>query len=89
MCIRDSLVSGTGDTDGAFRSREGLMARQESEALGLFSEEHGAQITAVSYTHLYLTKPFAMGELLARVRAMTRRRADFSPDALSLSLIHI
>ena len=31
----------------------------------------------------YLTKPFAMGELLARVRAMTRRRADFSPDARS------
>lgn len=31
----------------------------------------------------YLTKPFAMGELLARVRAMTRRRTDFSPDALS------
>ena len=31
----------------------------------------------------YLPKPFAMGELLARVRAMLRRRADFSPELLS------
>lgn len=31
----------------------------------------------------YLTKPFAMGELLARIRAMTRRRTDFSPNVLS------
>jgi DNA-binding response OmpR family regulator len=31
----------------------------------------------------YLTKPFAMGELLARVRAMLRRREDFKPDILS------
>lgn len=30
----------------------------------------------------YLTKPFAMGELLARIRAMTRRRAEFSPNLL-------
>ena len=31
----------------------------------------------------YLPKPFAMGELLARVRAMLRRREDFTPDVLS------
>lgn len=31
----------------------------------------------------YLTKPFAMGELLARIRAMTRRRAEFAPNSLS------
>ena len=30
----------------------------------------------------YLPKPFAMGELLARVRAMLRRREDFVPDLL-------
>lgn len=30
----------------------------------------------------YLPKPFAMGELLARVRAMTRRRAEYCPDIL-------
>lgn len=30
----------------------------------------------------YLTKPFSMGELLARVRAMTRRAGSFSPDVL-------
>ena len=30
----------------------------------------------------YLTKPFAMGELLARLRAMMRRRADFAPNMM-------
>ncbi len=32
----------------------------------------------------YLTKPFDMGELLARIRAMIRRKADFTPAALKL-----
>ena len=32
----------------------------------------------------YLTKPFAMGELLARVRAITRRKADFTPNLLTI-----
>ena len=32
----------------------------------------------------YLAKPFAMGELLARIRAMLRRREDFTPDLLTL-----
>ena len=31
----------------------------------------------------YLTKPFAMKELLARVRSMTRRRGDYSGQLLS------
>lgn len=31
----------------------------------------------------YLAKPFAMGELLARIRAMLRRRNDFTPDLLT------
>lgn len=31
----------------------------------------------------YLPKPFVMGELLARVRAMLRRREDFTPDILT------
>ncbi len=30
----------------------------------------------------YLPKPFAMGELLARVRAMLRRKENFTPDVL-------
>ena len=30
----------------------------------------------------YLPKPFAMGELLARVRAMLRRREDYTPEIL-------
>lgn len=30
----------------------------------------------------YLPKPFAMGELLARLRAMTRRKLDFAPNRL-------
>lgn len=32
----------------------------------------------------YLTKPFAMGELLARIRALTRRKAEFSPNLLTI-----
>ncbi len=32
----------------------------------------------------YLTKPFDMGELLARVRALTRRKAEFSPNLLNI-----
>ncbi len=32
----------------------------------------------------YLTKPFAMGELLARVRAMTRRKADYQPNVITI-----
>ena len=31
----------------------------------------------------YLPKPFATGELLARVRAMLRRREEFTPDVLT------
>ena len=31
----------------------------------------------------YLPKPFATGELLARVRAMLRRREEFTPDILT------
>lgn len=30
----------------------------------------------------YLPKPFAMGELLARVRALLRRRENFTPDVM-------
>ena len=32
----------------------------------------------------YLPKPFAMGELLARVRAMLRRKETFTPDILKV-----
>lgn len=35
----------------------------------------------------YLTKPFAMGELLARVRAILSRKEDFVPDILRLGNI--
>ena len=31
----------------------------------------------------YLTKPFAMGELLARLRAITRRKGDITPNEIS------
>lgn len=31
----------------------------------------------------YLSKPFAMGELLARIRAMTRRREVYAPNTLT------
>ena len=31
----------------------------------------------------YLTKPFSMGELLARIRAVTRRKSEFSPNLLT------
>ncbi len=37
----------------------------------------------------YLTKPFAMGELLARLRAMTRRRSEYTPDIISVGNIKL
>lgn len=37
----------------------------------------------------YLSKPFAMGELLARVRAMTRRKSEYTPNLLSVSNIKL
>ena len=37
----------------------------------------------------YLPKPFAMGELLARVRAMLRRRETFQPDIVSFGDISL
>lgn len=37
----------------------------------------------------YLPKPFAMGELLARVRAMLRRREEFTPDILQCGNISL
>ena len=37
----------------------------------------------------YLPKPFAMGELLARVRAMLRRKENFTPDILTFGNISL
>lgn len=37
----------------------------------------------------YLPKPFAMGELIARVRAMLRRREEFTPDILKCGNISL
>ncbi len=37
----------------------------------------------------YLPKPFAMGELLARIRAMLRRKENFTPDILTCGNISL
>ncbi len=37
----------------------------------------------------YLNKPFATGELMARIRAMTRRKTEFTPDLLELANIRL
>lgn len=37
----------------------------------------------------YLPKPFAMGELMARIRAMTRRKAQFTPNILQVGNIRL
>ncbi len=37
----------------------------------------------------YLTKPFNTGELLARIRALTRRKAEFSPNIISFGNISL
>jgi len=37
----------------------------------------------------YLSKPFAMGELLARVRAMTRRKSEFTPNLILVGNISL
>ena len=38
------LVGVQGDLDRAFGSREGFVAGEEGEALGVFAQEHGAQV---------------------------------------------
>lgn len=37
----------------------------------------------------YLPKPFAMGEFLARVRAMLRRREQYTPDIITLGNLQL
>ena len=37
----------------------------------------------------YLSKPFAMGELLARVRAMSRRKSEFTPNLITTGNISL
>lgn len=37
----------------------------------------------------YLGKPFAMGELLARIRAMTRRKSEFTPNLMEMGNIRL
>lgn len=37
----------------------------------------------------YLSKPFAMGELLARLRAMTRRKSEFTPNIIEVGNIRL
>lgn len=37
----------------------------------------------------YLSKPFAMGELLARIRAMSRRRSEFTPNQIQVGNISL
>lgn len=37
----------------------------------------------------YLSKPFAMGELLARIRAMSRRKSEFLPNVISVGNIEL
>ncbi len=37
----------------------------------------------------YITKPFDMGELLARIRAMTRRKSDYTPSILTFGNVSL
>ena len=37
----------------------------------------------------YLSKPFAMGELMARLRAMSRRKPDYAPNTVTLGNISL
>lgn len=37
----------------------------------------------------YLSKPFAMGELLARIRALTRRKSEFTPNLIEVGNISL
>lgn len=37
----------------------------------------------------YLTKPFALGELLARIRSMTRRSDSFTPSKLTVGTVQL
>lgn len=37
----------------------------------------------------YLSKPFAMGELLARIRALSRRKSEFTPNLITVGNISL
>ncbi|MBR3305693.1 MAG: response regulator transcription factor [Lachnospiraceae bacterium] len=72
---------------------DGFTAVKEIRALGIFTPvlfltakaEVDDRISGLDAgADDYLTKPFAMGELLARVRAMTRRRESYTPRIFTL-----
>ena len=55
MCIRDRglfayLVGGAGGADSAFGGGKALMAGQEGKALGVFAQQHSAQV-AMAQAH--------------------------------------
>ena len=59
----------------------------------IFLTAAGEEHTAVAGLDMgaddYLPKPFAMGELLARVRAMLRRGEVYTPDVLSFRVLEL
>ena len=68
------LIRETGDTTPALFLT--AKAEMDDKVLGL---DAGADD--------YLTKPFAMVELLARIRSLTRRNADYSPKKLQFGSV--
>ena len=46
-------------------------------------------MTALQDADDYLMKPFSVGELLARIRSLTRRNTQFSPLTLSAGSVHL
>ncbi len=74
--------------------KDGLQVLRELRASGVFTpvllltakaEVDDRVVGLDSGADDYLTKPFAMKELLARVRSMTRRREDYTVERLSFA----
>ena len=68
---------------------DGITTLKEIKKLGLFTETliltgHGSIDTALEATKIgaydYLTKPFSVGELLARIMALLRRHGQYAKD---------
>ena len=78
--VLTDFVGGFRQTDSAFRSREGFVTGSESEAFGVFGEQHGSQV-AVSDTDFAVIRD-GTGDAEA-LETFAERLGDFAGDRLT------